>query len=812
MYDALQSLRYTIRLLLKSPGFAVTAILIIGFGIGANTAIFSLINAVILSPLPFQKPDQLMEAFVQRPNSPYGRLSYPAFLDLCRYQRSFEQLALSIGDQFDLTGQGAPERFSVHYVSASIFKATNRPLVLGRPFTEGEDKPGGPLLILISERLWKSRFQADPNIIGKSLTLSEQSFQVIGVCPPQIDDLYRDPVDFYVPSHVATGFGYHLDKRDEMVWKIVGRLKEGVGIESAQADSNRIQSGLSLQYPDTDKGYNIRVQSLLELAVHNYSSTIWMLGAAAGCLLLISIANIANLLLARGLERRREMAVRAALGASGRQLVLQMISETAVLSTLGALLGVIVAIWSIALIKMLSPEDLYRVQATSLDGSALLIVCALTALVSLLSGCPLAWSVSNADPGSALKEDGGRAGTVGVKRQRTQSIIVTAQVALTFLLLVGTGLLARSFNAAQSVPLGFNPHHLLTARVYPTSAKYADIPLIHRFFDSVYQKIQQLPSVTDAAMNHELPFRWDWGYATMPFHIQGQPENEPGKEPTMVPQAVSPGYFKTVEIPLLHGRDFDDRDKEGHQNVVIVDNAFAQRFFPNESAIGKQIDDHPMFDVPRTWTIVGVVQTSLHNHPDNDRAAPFQFYFPYDQRAIGLEYLVLRTPGDPSALISEVRRAVASVDSDVVITEFETFDELVADKYMVRRLGTLVLSLFSCAALGLSAVGLYGLLAYSVSQRTRDIGIRIALGAQSLNILKLVIQQGVRLIFMGLLAGVAVALIGGRFIEGILYGVSAADPISLGTSLLVLGFAALLACLIPTLRATRINPIKALRE
>jgi putative ABC transport system permease protein len=344
MPSVFQSLRYTIRLLLKSPGFAITAILIIGLGIGANTAIFSLVDAVILQPLPFPNPGRLMEVYGGGSNDPYARLSYPVFLDLGRDQHSFDQLAVSFGDQFDLTGQGAPEQFDVHYVSAGLFKATERPFVLGRPFTQDEDQPGGPMVIVISERLWRNRFQSDPNIIGKSLTLSEQTFRVIGVCPPQIDDLNRNPTDLYVPSNVAKIFGYNLNKRDESIWQCVGRLKERVSGAQAQADLARICSNLADQYPETDKGRFIRVQPILELVVHNYSSTIWMLGAAAACLLLISTANIANLLLARGIERRREMAVRAALGASRGRLMFQMLSETTILSLFGAVLGLLVAI------------------------------------------------------------------------------------------------------------------------------------------------------------------------------------------------------------------------------------------------------------------------------------------------------------------------------------------------------------------------------------------------------------------------------------------------------------------------------------
>ncbi len=815
MHGLLQSLRYTIRLLLKSPGFTITAVLILGFGIGTNTAIFSLIDAVLLNPLPFPKADRLIRISQPRTNDGYwSELDYPDYLDIRSRNHSFDVLSVSFWWYLDLSGQGEARRLTAIFASPDLFRVTNLPFLLGRPFTEDEDKSGGPLVTVLSESLWRTRFNSDPNIIGKNLILSGESFQVIGVCPRQAEDVTTPPVDIlYVPVHVSEFFyGSWLQKREEHGLFGFGRLKEGVSLTQAQADLEVIQGNLVAQYPDTDKGYGIRVVPLLDNTVATYSSTVWLLGAAVGCLLLISSANVANLLFARALERHREMTIRATLGASRLRLAGQLLLETGFLSLLGGIVGLLVALLSSALIKAFSPEYLRSFQEVSLDTRALVFIFGVTSLVSVLSGLLPALSLSRASLGSALKEQGGRAGTVGPQRQRAQSMLVAGQVALACVLLIGAGLLVRSFLATQSLPLGFNPHHLLTADINPTSKKYADMGRLRNLFDAVLEKAQQLPGVTDAAMNSEQPFEFTFGDPNSPFWIPEKSDPEPGKEPTMCAQEISPGYFRTLQIPLLKGRDFDAADRAGGQNVVIVDEALAQRFFPGEDSIGKQIQTRGASDGKKTWTIVGVAQGSRHNSPDHP-LAQFQTYFPYSQRDnLYRQFLLLRSTGDPTVLVQAVRKLVAEVDPEVPVTQFTSFDDLIADRFWARRLGVLLVSIFSGAALFLSAVGLYGVLAYSVGQRRREIGVRIALGAQASNILRLVIRRGLKLVGVGLLVGIMAALIFVRFIESILYGVSGTDPITLGLAVLVLGLAALVACLLPALRATRINPITALRE
>jgi len=816
MRGLLTSLRYTIRLLFKSPGFTITAILILGFGIGANTAIFSLIDAVLLNALPFPKADRLIHIFQPRANDAFrSEMDYPDYLDIRAANHSFDILSVSYWWYLDLSGQGQAKRLTAVFTSPELFKITNFPFLLGRPFSAEEDKLGGSLVTVLSESLWRGQFNSDPNIIGKNLILSGQSFQVIGICPRQVEDLSTPPTDvLYVPLHVSELFqGTWLDKRDERGLFCWGRLKDGVNCAQAQTDLEVLQNNLVAQYPAAEKGHGIRVVPLLDTTVETYSGTVWLLGAAVGCVLLISTANVANLLLVRALDRRKEMAIRATLGASRRRLIGQVLLETGFLSLLGGAVGLLIALVSIEAIKALSSADLHRFQELSLDTTALCFIFVLTALVSLLSGFIPAWSLSKTRLGSALKDEAGRGGTTGLQRQRTQSLLVGGQVALACVLLIAAGLLVRSFLAAQTLALGFNPDHLLSVDINPTSKEYADMPRLRNLFNAVLEKVRQLSGITSAAMNEEQPFEWTFSDPSSRFWLPGRPEPEPGKELTMCAQNISPGYFETLQIPLLEGRDFTADDRLDSRAVVIVDQALAQRCYPGQTPIGKQIQTREgLSGVTKSWTIVGVVQNSRHNSPDHP-LAPFQTYFPYSQREdLYRQFLLVRAQGDPSVLTPTIRKVIASVDPDVPVTQVTTLNEVIAKRFWARRLGVLLVGIFSGVALFLSAVGLYGVLAYSVAQRRREIGVRIALGAESSNIVVLVVRHGLKLVCMGLAAGLVTALLLVRFIESGLYGISGNDPVTLVSTVLVLGTTALLACLLPALRAARINPITALRE
>ena len=813
----LPSLRYTFRLLFKSPGFTVTAILILGFGIGVNTAIFSLIDGVLLKPLPFPNPDRLVEISEPYQNDLDYNVDYPDYVDTAAAQHTFDALAVASYEGIGLSGEGKPERLITSFVSPSVFNFSGLPVLLGRVFSDQEDVKNGPLLVVLSEKCWRDRFNSDPGILGKSLMLGEHSFQVIGVVPRQAVDWGPPSIDAYLPTNtlVTLGYmdphrGYPLAMRDVHRFACFGRMKPGVTLAQARADLQIIHDNLLVRYPDTNQGYGIRVTPLLDSMVTDYSATTWLMAAAVACLLLIATGNVANLLFARGLQRRRELMMRSVLGATRLQLVGQLLVETVILAAIGGVIGLIFSFYAIDLIKKLAPVTLYRFQELNIDLRALLFVLGVTLLAAILSGILPAWGMSGVGVAPGLKDVGGRGGTSGPQHHRVQEVLVSLQVALACILTIGAGLLVRSFLAAQNAPLGFNPNQLLTVELHLDSAKYEfDAVQTHNFWSELLQKIRRLPGVTKAVMDDSPPMKWDWEIL-IAFTIDGQPDPGPGRRPVLDWQMISSGYFNTLQIPVLQGRDFDTQDTAEKAKVIIVDDAFAQRYYPGQSSIGKRIsifDDHGVDDC----TIVGVVPHLCHTAPGRSEAA-FQAYFPYTQWSNDTAFLIVQSGADTGTLVTAIRDTVASIDPAVPISDVMSYDNVIAEKFVTRRLSAFVVSLFSLAALSLSAVGLYGILAYSVGQRTREIGIRIALGAQGGNVLRLVTQRGLQIAGIGLMAGVAVGLVVAHLMRGLLYGVSPIDPVSFGVSLLCLGIAAILACLLPALRAIRINPITALRE
>jgi predicted permease len=744
-------------------------------------------------------------------------VDYPDYVDMRAAQQTFDALAVASYEGIDLSGEGKPERLITSFVSPSVFNFSGLPVLLGRVFSDQEDVKNGPLLVVLSEKCWRDRFNSDPGILGKSLMLGEHSFQVIGVVPRQAVDWGPPSIDAYLPTNtlVTLGYmdphrGYPLAMRDVHRFACFGRMKPGVTLAQARADLQIIHDNLLVRYPDTNQGYGIRVTPLLDSMVTDYSATTWLMAAAVACLLLIATGNVANLLFARGLQRRRELMMRSVLGATRLQLVGQLLVETVILAAIGGVIGLIFSFYAIDLIKKLAPVTLYRFQELNIDLRALLFVLGVTLLAAILSGILPAWGMSGVGVAPGLKDVGGRGETSGPQHHRVQEVLVSLQVALACILTIGAGLLVRSFLAAQNAPLGFNPNQLLTVELHLDSAKYEfDAVQTHNFWSELLQKIRRLPGVTKAVMDDSPPMKWDWEIL-IAFTIDGQPDPGPGRRPVLDWQMISSGYFNTLQIPVLQGRDFDTQDTAEKAKVIIVDDAFAQRYYPGQSSIGKRIsifDDHGVDDC----TIVGVVAHLCHTAPGRSEAA-FQAYFPYTQWSNDTEFLIVQSGADTGTLVTAIRDTVASIDPAVPISDVMSYDNVIAEKFVTRRLSAFVVSLFSLAALSLSAVGLYGILAYSVGQRTREIGIRIALGAQGGNVLRLVTQRGLQIAGIGLMAGVAVGLVVAHLMRGLLYGVSPIDPVSFGVSLLCLGIAAILACLLPALRAIRINPITALRE
>jgi putative ABC transport system permease protein len=813
MRSLISPLRHTIRQLIKTPGFTIMAILIFGIGIGANTAIFSLVNGVLLKPLPYPHSERLVQIFQPFRNFDRLPLSYPDYLDFSANQHSFNSLTVYLHDDFNLSGRGEPERISGLYVSGAFFNVLGRPFLLGHPFGEAAEKPDAPGVVVITERLWRTRFHSDANIIGANLSLNGKRFEVIGVTPALANESM--PVELYVPLTQSPDFGGLLtSNRGSHNFSCIGRLKDGADIRTSLADLDVIRQNLAARYPE-DKAFGLRLVPYLNSVMTDYSLTLWLIEGAVACLLLITCANIANLLLARARERRREISIRSALGADRLRLIFQLLRESLVLSLVGGAIGLLIASWALTAIKNLAPPDIARFQEISLDGGTLGFVLLITLLTALFSGLFPALTNSQINLASALKQEGDRSGTAGRERHRAQAFLVVGQVALTSMLLVGAGLLARSFDALQNTRLGFSPQHILTADIYLADKKYATDSDCQTFFDGVVEKIRDLPGVTAAGITSILPFSgMNDGTA---FGIAGEPDPELSQCPIMQLSYVSPNYFTTVGIPLLTGRPFSDQDGPDQQKVVIINDSLARRYFPGQNPIGKQIHDfYELAGLKRNfYTVIGVVGDVQTDNPEFQKT-PYQAYFPPAQHPFSSPLnggtIVVRTGNDPRTLIDSLKRIVADADPNIPVYNVGLFNDLVFKAFATKRLATVVVSLFSGAALLLAAVGLYGVLSYSVTQRKREIGVRVALGAQSSSILQLIVKQGLVVVGVGLAIGLIASLGLSQLFARVLYGVSAIDPVSLGLSVLILGLVAFIACLLPALRATRIDPLTALRE
>jgi putative ABC transport system permease protein len=809
----LSILRYSLRQLLKAPGFSITAIVILAFSIGLSTAIFSLIDAVILKPLPFPNAERLVQVCEPYQHHPFSVFDYPDYVDMAAAQHTFDCLAVKAERTVDLRTNGEAQLLEADFVSPGMFKLTGLPMILGRVFTGEEDIPNGPLVAVLSERCWRSRFQSDPNIIGKNVILSDVTLQVIGIVPLQMDDWGPPGIDVYMPIHTLAAF--HLlandvfAARDNHLFTCFGRLKEGVSVSQGEADLKTIQSNLLIHYPDANRGRSLQVFPLLGFIVNDYAATIWLLAAAVGVLLIVSCLNIANLLFARGLYRRREIMIRATLGASRWRLVGQLLRETGLLTAIGGFAGLVISNVCVWGSKSLIPTDLYRFQELHVNWNALGFTFCAIIIAALVAGLLPAWGLSQVALAPALQGEGGRGGTGGPQRHRTQTGLVTAQVALTCVLLVAAGLLIRSFYATQTVELGFKPNHLFKAGISLTSVKYeSDDAKTVGFWDELITKIRQIPGVTDAAMTEDPPLngaRWN----ISPFTVDGQPKPEPGHEPVVIPNAVSPGYFRTMQIPIMQGRDFSGEDTTYKPDVVIVNALLAEHFFPGQNPIGKSI--RIRYTGYKQSTIVGVVPYVFDRTPGEEEI-PFQAYQPYAQLAPSRLDLIIHSDLSSSSLMAAVRQAVGSIDPSIPIYNAYPYEQMIAEQFVTRRLSTLLVALFSGATLFLSAVGLYGILSYFVGQKSREIGIRMALGAQASNIVRLVAEQGLWPVTVGLTIGVLAGLLLARFIQALLYGVSAYDPVTLLLTVFVVGITTLFACLLPAVRAIRINPMKVLTE
>jgi putative ABC transport system permease protein len=835
MSTLLADIRYAVRMLLKAPGFSIIAVLALGLGIGANTAIFSVVNAVLLRPLPYPEPERLVMLRESTSTFPNGSVSLPNYLDWREGQHSFTDLALVRRESFNLAvpgGDAAPDRVNGARVSYSYLSILGMKPLIGRDISEADDRPGTAPVVLIGENIWRTRFGGTPKVLGQQVVIDGVQREVIGVLPesvkfPRLSQVWLPLGDLRKEPNV-------IQRGNHPGFSALGRLKAGVSLSQAKADLDTIAVALEKQYPDTNTTRRVSMQLLLEAAVGEYRQSLNLLLGAVACVLLLACANVANLQLARALSRSKELAVRAALGASRWVLARQLLTESTLLAVLGGVAGVMLAIWSLDAIVKLSPQNIPRFQETRIDRTALLFTGFVAVAAGILAGIWPAWRISSTSALSVvLHEAGSRGGSGGAARQRARSVLVITQVALAVVLLAAAGLTLKSFWRAQQEPLNFDPHNILMAAIDLPKAGYdkidekgnnvVDEEKTRVFYNRLLERLRVIPGVEGAAIGVNVPFddnEWD-SY----FHVTGTPKAEPGKEPSAEINIVSQDYFKVMKMPIIRGRAFGPEEvpDKDRSRSVIIDQTFAERYFPGRDPIGLNIDDNQRDDSitgseskSPPLTIVGVVARTRNEAPGENNVEKLGFvhmYFSSEQNPVNSNTLLLRvTGGDPKALASVVRREVQAIDPAQPIGTVATMEENIGASLSSRRLTMTLLGAFAGLALLLASVGLYGVMALSVTQRTRELGIRLALGAAKADVFRLVLGQGAALIGIGLGLGAVGALAAGRALASVLYGVGAIDVPALVTAIVSLSAVAMLACFFPARRATRVDPMVALRE
>jgi putative ABC transport system permease protein len=817
----MNDLRFALRQLFKKPAFTAIAVITLALGIGANTAIFSVVNAVLLRPLPYPHPEQLVllrERLARPSGFESGSVSYMNYLDWRAAQRSFVDLALVRREGVNVSGadtSAPPERLGAARVTANYLSILRVAPRLGRDLVEKDDVPGAGKVALVSERLWRNRFGALPLVIGQQLHIDGVAREIVGVVPERVR--FPRDCDIFLPLADLRADHDILSRGNHAGFSALGRLRPGTRLKQAIADLDTIAADLGRRYPDSNTDRQVSAKQLLEFAVGEYRHLLYLLLAAVGCVLLIACANVANLQLTRGIARAKEFAVRAALGGSRWRLARQILIETGVIALLGGCCAALIAIWSLDAIRAITPPTVSRFQETNIDPMVLLFTTGVIVVAAILVGLwPALRVFNNVSMANDLHDNGAR-GSEGVSRQRARSVLVVAQVALAVVLLSAAGLTLKSFRHAQEVPLGFNPRGVLTMRITEASARYESPEKIARFYDQLLEKVRVSPGVVAAANCSDPPFEsseWDSS-----FHITGTPPDPPGKEPISEMNIVSPDYFRVLEMSILHGRPFTGQDIASQPRVMIIDELAAQRFFPGQDPIGKQIDDPVTIGEPNQTgvpiTIVGVVPHARIHAPGEQydlRKLPVM-YFSAAQFPTKHQTLIVRAADgyDPHSLVNAIKREIASVDPEQAVSEIATLDENIGESLAPRRLSMTLLGVFAGVALCLASVGLYGVMGLAVTQRTRELGIRLALGASRGDLLRLVLGHGAVLVGIGLVAGLLGAFVASRALRSVLYNVAPLDPAALIGAMLALSLVAFVACFLPARRASLVDPIEALR-
>jgi putative ABC transport system permease protein len=803
-----QDLVYGLRIMRRTPGFTAVAVLTLTLGIGANTAIFSVVNAVLLKPLPFRDPNRIFLLFEHTPKFPQLSASFQNFKDWRDMSRSFESVGAVHNDNLTLTGEGEPVRLTTQMASANLFPLLGVQAQIGRTFSQDEDRIGGPHVALLSEGLWRRRYGARPDILGKSLTLNNVVYTVVGVLPAGYQ--FMQPADIYVPFEPWTA-GLPNDRGWHPGIIPVARLKPGATPEAAQAEMTTLAKQLEKQYPTTNLNVEIIVTSLREQLVGNVRPALWTLLGAVGFVLLISCANVANLFLARAASRRHEMAVRTALGATLWRILSQLVTESLILSFLGAALGLALAWGAMGVLVRLAAGSIPPGTHVKLDTTVLVFTAVIALATGILFGLAPAVQASGFELRGGLNEVS-RGGSSSGESKRLRSVFAISEIILATVLLIGAALLVQSLSRMEDVATGFRPQGLLVADLPLSPTAYTDAAKRLNFFDAVLDKLRAQPGVRSAGAASFLPI--SGAGSIIHFNIQGRPPKNPGEFILAGFRMVSPGYLDTLGVPLLRGRLVEPQDTERSAPVIVINNAMARQFFPGQSPLGRhiQLGAIPTAGVP--WMevvgVVGDLKSSLSSDPQAEMYVPFRqadALLP----VFSLSF-VMRTDGNPMALAPEFREAVHSLDPGQPIVKVRTMEDNIAASVVQPKFRATLLGVFSGVALVLAAIGIYGVIAYSVAQRTREIGIRMTLGADRGAVLRLILGQGLLFAMIGVTLGLAAAFGLTHFLKSFLFEVSAFDPITFTTAAVVLLTVVLAASWIPARRATRVDPIVALRE
>jgi putative ABC transport system permease protein len=799
METLLKDIRYGFRTLLKTPGFTAAAVIALALGIGANTAIFSVVNAVLLRPLPFQQSDQLVMVWEKRAQLGRERnvVSPPDFNDWRAQNQVFEDMAAFSGQGFNLGASTQPERIQGAGVSPSLFSILRVQPLMGRAFQAEEDRPTSNPVVIIGSALWQRSFASDPEIVGKTIKLDEKAYTVVGVMPA--DFVFPDRrAEIWVPLTLSPE---DANNRGGHNLRVVARLKPGVTLQKARTEMDSITAQLEQQYK-VNTGHRANVFSLYDEVVAGARPALLVLLGAVAFVLLIACANVANLLFARSSARQKEMAIRTALGARRSRIIRQLLTESVILAITGGTVGVLLALWGLDLLLAIGGDSIPRVKEIKLDSWVLGFSILISLATGLLFGLVPALQASKPDLNETLKE-GGRSASGSIRRNRTRSFFVIAEVAICLVLLIGAGLMLRSFARLVNVSPGFNPDNLLSMNLALSGSRYGGAEQVTSFYQRALERLSSLPGVQSAAATSGLPMTGAFG--SRYFGIEGRPPQPAGQGFNANVNLTTPGYFQTMNIPLIQGRDFDQRDVMKAPEVVIINQDMVRRYWPDEDPIGKRL---AVGNGP--WrTVVGVVGDVKQAGLDIETRP--EMFWPYYQLPVPFSTFVVRTSGDPEAMTSGVRRAMQDIDEALPLYNIKPVNEVISESVAPRRFNMVLLSIFAGLALVLAAVGLYGVISYSVSQRTREIGIRMALGASHKSVLRLVVGQGMILALIGVGIGVIASFFLTKFMATLLFGVSATDPLTFVAISVLLTGVSIVASVIPARRAMKVDPMVALR-